>query len=397
MNTRPDTFSQTCNGSAIHTQPRASKDRAVLEEIFAAADIHLDGQRPWDICVHDDRFYARVLSAATLGLGESYMDGWWDCAALDELFFRAIRARLAERVRLNLRATVSIATAIGLNPQNKRRARRVGRKHYDLGNDFFRAMLDPAMQYSCGYFQQTTDLAEAQLHKMALICRKLGLQPGMRLLDIGCGWGGLAKYAAEQHGCRVVGITISREQHAYASANCHGLPVEIRLQDYRDLNESFDRIVSVGMMEHVGYKNYRTYMKTVSRCLEENGIFLCHTIGDTRSRHDSEPWIARYIFPNSLIPSASQVTRAAEGFFVLEDVHNFGAYYDATLLAWEENFRASWDRFESRYGERFYRMWRFYLLSCAAAFRARSLELYQFVFTKQGLLGGYVRPEMRSS
>jgi cyclopropane-fatty-acyl-phospholipid synthase len=397
MNTRPDTFSQTCDGSTIHTQPRASKHRALLEEIFAAADIHLDGRRPWDIRVHDERFYARVLSAATLGLGESYMDGWWDCEALDALFFRAIRARLAERVRLNLRATVSFATAIGLNLQNKRRARRVGRKHYDLGNEFFQAMLDPAMQYSCGYFRETTDLAEAQLHKMALICRKLGLQPGMRLLDIGCGWGGLAKYAAEQHGCRVVGITISREQYAYASANCYGLPIEIRLQDYRDLNESFDRIVSVGMMEHVGYKNYRTYMKAASRCLVEDGIFLCHTIGDTRSRRDSDPWIERYIFPNSLIPSASQVARAAEGFFVLEDVHNFGTYYDSTLLAWDENFRGSWNQFESRYGERFYRMWRYYLLSCAAAFRARSLELYQFVFAKPGLLGGYVRPEMRVS
>ena len=397
MNTGPDTFSQSCDGSTIHTQPRASKHRALLEEIFAEADIHLDGRRPWDIRVHDERFYARVLSAATLGLGESYMDGWWDCEALDELFFRAIRARLAERVGLNLRATVSFATAIGLNLQNNRRARRVGRKHYDLGNEFFQAMLDPAMQYSCGYFRETTDLTEAQLHKMGLICRKLGLQPGMRLLDIGCGWGGLAKYAAEQHGCRVVGITISREQYAYASANCDGLPIEIRLQDYRDLNESFDRIVSVGMMEHVGYKNHRTYMKVASRCLVEDGIFLCHTIGDTQSRRESDPWIERYIFPNSLIPSASQVTRAAEGLFVLEDVHNFGTYYGSTLLAWDENFRGSWSQFESRYGERFYRMWRYYLLSCAAAFRARSLELYQFVFAKPGLLGGYVRPEMRVS
>ena len=396
MNHENRHFFPDCGNSTIHVQPRASTDRAVLGEIFAAADICLDGRRPWDIRVHDDRFYARVLSAATLGLGESYMEGWWDCEALDELFFRAIRTRLPERVRPNLRAAISIATAIGLNLQNKPRAHRVA-QHYDLGNEFFQAMLDPAMQYSCGYFQGTTDLAEAQLRKMDLICRKLGLQPGMRLLDIGCGWGGLARHAAKRHGCRVVGVTISQEQHEYASTICQGLPIEIRLQDYRDLTESFDRIVSVGMMEHVGYKNYRTYMKVVSRCLDQNGIFLCHTIGDTRSRKDPEPWIDRYIFPNSLIPSASQVTRAAEGYFVLEDVHNFGAYYDATLLAWEKNFRASWDRFESRYGERFYRMWRFYLLSCAAAFRARRLELYQFVFSKQGLLGGYIRPEMRSS
>ncbi len=372
--------------------PKAAGARAVLEEILAAADIRLDGQRPCDLRVHDDRFFARALAEGTLGFGESYMDGWWDCEALDEMFFRAIRARLAERIRLNLRMALAMAQAVVFNLQNKRRARRVGRRHYDLGNDFFEAMLDPAMQYSCGYFQGTDDLAEAQQRKLDLICRKLGLQPGMRLLDIGCGWGGLAKYAARHHGCSVVGITISREQHAHAVAACEGLPVEIRLQDYRDLSESFDRVVSVGMMEHVGYKNYRTYMETVSRCLGEEGIFLCHTIGDTRSGTHCDPWITRYIFPNSMLPSASQATRAAEGHFVLEDVHNFGAHYDPTLLAWEANFRAAWPRFEGRYGERFYRMWRFYLLSCAAAFRARSIELYQFVLSKQGVLGGYARP-----
>jgi cyclopropane-fatty-acyl-phospholipid synthase len=390
----PDTLSQTGSKPAVSTVHRGPRAHALLEEVFAAGDIHLDGHRPWDIRVRNDRFYTRVLTAGTLGLGESYMDGWWDCEDLDEMLFRAIRAQLAERNQLNLRTAVSMATAAAFNLQNKSRARRVGQQHYDLGNDFFQAMLDPAMQYSCGYFQNTTDLAVAQRLKMELICRKLGLQPGMRLLDIGCGWGGLAKYAAEQYGCRVVGITISREQQAYASAVCEGLSIDIRLQDYRDIRESFDRVVSVGMLEHVGYKNYGTYMKTVSRSLADNGLFLCHTIGDTRSRTSTDPWISRYIFPNSLLPSASQVTRAAEGHFVLEDLHNFGSYYDATLLAWERNFRASWDRFESRYGERFYRMWRFYLLSCAAAFRARSIELYQLVFSKQGILGGYTRPDL---
>jgi cyclopropane-fatty-acyl-phospholipid synthase len=253
-------------------------------------------------------------------------------------------------------------------------------------------MLDPAMQYSCAYFRGTRDLAEAQRHKLDLICRKLGLEAGMRLLDIGCGWGGLAQYAARHYGCRVVGITISREQQAYATASCQGLPIEIRLQDYRDISESFDRIVSVGMVEHVGYKNFRSYMQTAFRCLKDDGLFLCHTIGCNGFNTHCDPWISRYIFPNSMVPSATQITQAAEGLFTVEDVHNFGADYDHTLMAWEGNFRRSWDGFKCRYGERFYRMWRFYLLSCAGAFRARNLQLFQFVFSKSGILHGYQAP-----
>ncbi len=361
----------------------------IVSGLFARADIRMDGQRPWDIDVHDGRFYRRLLSDGTLGLGESYMDGWWDCASLDELCCRALRAGLDRQVRFNLGAAVATAVAVCLNLQNRRRARVVGKVHYDLGNEFFAAMLDPAMQYSCAYFHGTNDLAEAQRRKLGLICRKLGLKAGMRLLDIGCGWGGLAKFSAERHGCSVVGITISREQQAYAADSCRGLPVEIRLQDYREVTETFDRIASVGMMEHVGYKNYRAFMETAYRCLRDGGLFLCHTIGGTASTVRSDPWIGRYIFPNSMLPSAAQVSRAAEDLFVLEDVHNLGADYDKTLLAWERNFSRSWERFRPAYGERFGKMWRFYLLSCAGAFRARSLELYQFVFSKGGVPGGY--------
>ena len=245
-------------------------------------------------------------------------------------------------------------------------------------------MLDPAMQYSCAWFRGTDDLAQAQREKMDLICRKLGLQKGMHLLDIGCGWGGLAKHAARHYGCRVVGITISEQQRDHASESCRGLPVEIRLQDYRDLTERFDRIVSVGMLEHVGPKNYRYYMKTVFRSLHDDGVFLCQSIaGNCRTAY-TDPWITRYIFPNSLVPSAAQVAKAAERLFVIEDVQNFGADYERTLSAWERNFARSWDHFKGRYGERFYRMWRFYLLSCAGAFRARNLQVFQFLFSKGG-------------
>ncbi len=364
----------------------------VVAEAFSAADIRLDGARPWDIQLHDPRFYSRVLAGGTLGMGESYMDGWWDCASLDEMFFRAIRARLDEYAPLNLRMLLACGAACLLNLQNRRRSRQVGWRHYDLGNDFFAALLGSTTQYSCAYYQGTDDLDVAQRLKMDLICRKLGLRPGLRLLDIGCGWGGLARYAASQYGCQAVGVTISQEQQTYAENLCRGLPVDIRLQDYRDVTEPFDRIVSVGMLEHVGCKNYRTYMQVAHRCLKEGGLFLCHTIGNPVSNLRTDPWITSYIFPNSMLPSAAQMAHAAEGLFVLEDLHNFGASYDRTLLAWEKNFRNSWSDFRERYGERFYRMWRYYLLGCAAAFRARSLELFQFVWSKGGVPGGYNAP-----
>ena len=254
--------------------------QTVVAEAFAAADIRLDGARPWDIQLHDPRFYSRVLTNGTLGLGESYMEGWWDCANLDEMFFRAIRAHLDEYAPLNLRTLLAGGAACLLNLQNRRRSRQVGWRHYDLGNDFFAAQLGPTLQYSCAYYQGTDELDEAQRLKMDLICRKLGLRPGMRLLDIGCGWGGLARHAASHYGCQVAGVTISQEQQLYAENLCRGLPVEIRLQDYRDISEPFDRIVSVGMLEHVGSKNYRTYMQVAHRCLKEGGLFLCHTIGN---------------------------------------------------------------------------------------------------------------------
>ena len=356
--------------------------QATIEDLFASAEIRLGGERPWDIRVHDGRFFRRILTGGTLALGESYMDGWWDCDALDEMCCRALRARLEERVSLNPHTALAFLSSLLFNLQSRNRAHVVGKRHYDVSNKFFQCMLDPAMQYSCAWFRGTDDLGQAQREKMDLICRKLGLREGMRLLDIGCGWGGLAKHAAEHYGCRVVGITISEKQHRHASESCRGLPIEIRLQDYRDLMERFDRIVSVGMLEHVGAKNYRHYMKVVSRSLHDGGVFLCQSIAGNWQSAYTDPWITKYIFPNSMLPSAAQVAKAAEKLFVFEDLQNLGADYERTLLAWERNFARSWDRFEARYGDRFYRMWRFYLLSCAGAFRARSLQVYQFLFSK---------------
>jgi cyclopropane-fatty-acyl-phospholipid synthase len=364
----------------------------VMTELLALADIRINPEcfRGWDIQVHDRRFFDRVLASGTLGFGESYMDGWWDCDALDEMCCRAIRAGLEKRFAFRLPNVWAVITALLANQQTLRRSRKVGRVHYDLSNDFFEAMLDPNMQYSCALFPEDgDDLASAQLRKLDWICERLRLRPGLRLLDIGCGWGGLARYAAQNYGCQVVGITISREQFRYAQRWCRGLDVEIQLRDYREIiTERFDRVVSVGMVEHIGHKNYRMYMRAAARSLGNDGLFLCQGICGHSSRVHADPWITRYIFPNSVLPSLARLTRAAEGVFVVEDAKNIGPNYDPTLLAWEENFQRAWPQFADRYGERFRRMWRFYLLSCAGAFRARSLHVFSILFSKEGAARG---------
>jgi cyclopropane-fatty-acyl-phospholipid synthase len=356
--------------------------REAVEQLLRAADIQIDGARPWDIQVHDERFFPRVLGGGTRGFGETYMDGWWDCEALDEMCCRAIHARLEERFTYSLRNLFAFAISLLNNRQSRRRARRVGETHYDLGNDFFQAMLDPWMQYSCALFAKGDDLVAAQRRKLEMICQRLQLQPGLRLLDIGCGWGGLAKYAAENHGCSVVGLTISREQQQYAERWCRGLDVQILLRDYREIEGMFDRAVSVGMVEHVGFKNYRPYLRAVADSLGREGLFLCQGICNPISGWQLDPWIRRYIFPNSILPSLSRLTKAAEGLFLVEDVLNLGPHYDPTLLAWEKNFRGAWPRFAEHYDERFRRMWRFYLLGCAGAFRARTLQVYSILFAR---------------
>jgi cyclopropane-fatty-acyl-phospholipid synthase len=353
----------------------------IARELLEAADISVNGERPWDLRVHNEGFYGRVLAGGSLALGESYMDGWWDCDELDELITRILSNDLQERVKPSLKIFLLWLRSVLLNMQRKSRAYNIAERHYDLGNDLYRLMLDKGMNYSCGYWKRAKNLDEAQEDKLELVCRKIGLQKGMRVLDIGCGWGGFANHAAERHDAKVVGITVSREQVALAQARCRDLPVEIRLQDYRDLDERFDRIVSIGMIEHVGFKNYRRYMQIAERCLVPEGLFLLHTIGTNLSGRVGDPWSDKYIFPDSMLPSLHQLTGAAEGLFKTEDVHSFGHYYDPTLLAWNRNFTTGWDRIKDRYGERFFRMWRFYLLSSAGSFRARHNQLWQIVLS----------------
>ena len=358
--------------------------KRIAAGLLEGADVRIDGDRPWDIRVHNEDFYGRVLAGGSLALGESYMDGWWDSGAVDELLSRILSHDLQKNVRTSPAVLLVGLKAALVNLQRKSRAFNIGRRHYDLGNDLYCLMLDKGMNYSCGYWKHADNLDAAQEAKLELVCRKIGLQKGMRVLDIGCGWGGFARHAAERHGARVVGITVSREQAGLAQERCKGLPVEIRLQDYRDVNEHFDRVVSIGMIEHVGYKNYRRYMEVVARCLVPDGLFLLHTIGGNLSSRVPDPWSDRYIFPDSLLPSSRQLTAAAEGLFIMEDWHSFGQYYDPTLMAWHRNFTAGWSSIKERYGERFFRMWTFYLLSSAGSFRARHIQLWQIVFSRLG-------------
>ncbi len=365
--------------------------RRKAERLLARAGVAIDGPNDWDFQVRDPRVFQRVFAQGSLGLGEAYMDGWWDARRLDQFFHRVIAARLDRDIRpLSVLSTYLKARL--LNLQTQARAWQVGRAHYDLGNDLYRAMLDRRMVYSCGYWSEgARTLDEAQEAKLDLVCRKLALQPGQRVLDIGCGWGGFARFAAERYGVRVVGVTISERQLEMARERCAGLPVELHLRDYRDLDGEFDRIVSIGMFEHVGHKNHRAYFEVARRVLRPDGLFLLHTIGDEISNAGTDPWIERYIFPNGDIPSLAQIAGAVEDLFVIEDVHNFGADYDRTLMAWLENFERAWNGLRARYDERFRRMWRFYLCSCAGAFRARQLQVYQLVLSPGGVPCGYRR------
>jgi cyclopropane-fatty-acyl-phospholipid synthase len=364
-----------------------SKER--LAALLRTADIEIDGGDPWDLRVRDDRFYARVLAHGSLGAGESYMDGWWDVERLDEFFARIHAARLDSKlVTAGMLAQVALSK-LG-NPQGRAPSRRVARRHYDLSNDLYVAMLGRTMQYTCAYYGPdgvSSTLDEAQDRKLDLIARKLHLRPGMTVLELGGGFGGLAYHLAKHHQCQVVSYNISREQVEFARAWCRGLPVEFRLQDYRDAAADparYDRVVSIGLMEHVGPKNYRRFFEIARERLAPGGLALVHTIGGNASTTTSDRWITRYIFPGGVIPSGLQVSKAMERLFILEDWHNFGPDYDRTLQAWDENFRAAWPALskDPAMDERFYRMWRYYLNSTAGAFRARELNLWQLVLSR---------------
>jgi len=363
----------------------STKDEKMLRDLLSVAGVEINGSNPWDIQVHDPRFYNRVLHETVLGLGESYMESWWDCEAIDQFICKVLLANIDKKVKGNWKIMLHILRSKLFNLQKSSRAFEIGERHYDLDNELYKAMLDKRMNYTCAYWKNSSTLDEAQEAKLELVCKKINLKEGMTVLELGCGWGSFAKYAAEKYGANVVGVTVSKEQVELGMEMSKGLPVELRLQDYREVDGKFDAVISIGIMEHVGYKNYRTYMEVVNRCLKKDGIAFIHTIGRNDSATTCNGWTEKYIFPNSMLPSVSQLSMAIENVFIIEDLHNIGPHYDKTLMAWNQNFDNAWPKLKSKYDQRFYRMWRYYLLMCAGAFRARDSQLWHFVMTRPGI------------
>lgn len=369
--------------------------KQVINDVLADCGVLVGKDEDADMVIHDERFYERILTDGSLGLGESYMDGWWDAPHLDDVICRLLHHRASDRVRGHAKARIYYLRSRLLNLQAPSRAFDVGEKHYDIGNDLYRAMLGDSMAYTCAYWRNADTLDAAQNAKFDLVCRKTGLREGMRVLELGCGWGTFARYAATHYGVFVTGYTVSKAQAAFGREINADLPVDIRLDDYRNAEGEYDAVVSIGLMEHIGYKNYRGYMELAQRCLRPDGIAFVHTIGGIRSSTAIEPWLGQYIFPNAMLPSIAQLGRAMEGLFVLEDLHNIGPDYDHTLMAWHRNAEAAWETLGDRYDARFRRMWRYYLLACAGGFRCRYNQLWQLVMTRE--CDGRAQPDCRCS
>jgi cyclopropane-fatty-acyl-phospholipid synthase len=374
-----------------------------LQSVLSVADVQIDGARVWDLRIPDTRAQSRLIQAVmqrgSLGLGDTYVAGLWECSALDQLFTRLLLAQGDRRLARGsgLRAALWLLRDRLFNLQSLHRSPTVARRHYDIHPQVYAAMLDPWRQYSCGYWEQASNLAEAQEHKLRLICEKLDLRPGLRLLDIGCGWGGLAAYAARHYGVEVVGITLSEEQLKLARRHWDDLPLRFELCDYRQLHqlncEPFDRVVSVGMYEHVGPRNAGAFFAAVCQALSDGGLFLLHSIGyHSRCRH-TDPWIDTHVFPHGRLPAPGELADALERDWLVEDWHNFGSDYDLTLMAWSANVEDAWPQLAQLIGdhsdhttaERFRRFWRYYLLCCAGFFRSRQGQLWQLVLSKANL------------
>jgi len=363
-----------------------------LQSLLQPAGIIINGPSPWDLQVHHEQFYSRVIAQGSMGLGEAYMEGLYDIVAPEEFFYRILRSGIGEHTK-PADMIITYLRSIFINEQNKLSSRKVAEQHYNLSPELYMSFLDPYNQYTCCYFPDGNEtLDEAAIKKLHLICRKLQLKATDRVLDIGCGWGGFAKFAAEHYGCHVTGISIAEEQIAYARNFTQGLPVTFMNCDYRDIQGCYDKVLVCGMIEHVGYKNYHTLMNIINRCMADNGLFLLQTIGRNDTATSGDKWIRKYIFPNSQLPSIQQLGAAVEGSFIMEDWQNMGIHYYHTLMAWHRNFiknQPQLRRDRPEYDERFYRMWEYYLLSCAGAFKARSIQLWQIVYSKNGVENGY--------
>ncbi len=346
-----------------------------------------DTARPVRLRLIDPSLPRRFCLNPDLALGEGYMDGGLEFEDGDPRPFVEVAAsnRMAGHAPALMRLRERVAGPIQryLRHNFPAASRRNVAHHYDLSGALYDLFLDEDRQYSCGYFPDPAmTLDAAQEAKKRHIARKLCLRPGDRVLDIGCGWGGMALTLARDYGARVVGITLSTEQHQIATRRAEeaGLSdrVEFRLQDYRKVRERFDRIVSVGMFEHVGHAEFRAYFDTVSRLLAPDGIALIHTIGNHRPPRPTSAWVRKYVFPGGYIPSLSEMVAEVEhsGLLTL-DVEIWRLHYARTLRHWHDRFMAQIDRARDIYDERFCRMWRYYLIAAEAGFSHEALSVFQ--------------------
>lgn len=364
------------------------KDRIV--GLLKDAGITVNGSNPWDIQIRSEETWTRLFAQGTLGLGEAYMDGLWDVGDMAEFFNKVLVGRIGDKLRVTPNLLWQIVQAKFLNMQSIERSRRVAKMHYSE-TDAYRASLDKRMTGSCGYWPEgVTNVDQAQEAKLDLVCRKIGLRPGQLVWDIGCGWGAFMGFAAEKYGARCVGVTVSPDQAAYGRERYKDLPIEFRVQDYREFEGKTDHVVSMGMFEHVGHKNYRTYFEKARSIVKDDGLFMMHSVASQWSTDTIEPWLEKYIFPGGVIPSMAQIGKAIDGLWSVVDVHNIGPHYDKTLVAWYENFDKNWKQDRTPDEERFYRLWKYYLLCCAGGFRARVLQVWQFVLSPTGVPEGYV-------
>lgn len=351
-------------------------------KLFEKADITINGSRDWDIQVHNKQFLSRVLRDGTIALGESYIEGWWDAKRIDQFIYKLLKSGIVSYMQKPLIQKWYDLKSKAINKQSKTKALKNASFHYNLGNRLFESTLDKSMNYSCAYWRNAKTLNQAQENKMHLICKKLKLEKGMKVLDIGCGWGGFAKFASEKYGVKVTGLTISKDQFDYAKKYCKKNNVEILLEDYRDHIGQYDRIICVEMMEHVGSKNHRKFVEKVYQNLKKEGLFLLQCISVNKILERNDPWIDKYIFPGSVPLCAKQINNATDNLFYIVDWEDFTQDYHRTMMEWHKNFKKNWKNIKNHYDKKFYRLWEFYLLCCPATALAKTHHLWQIVFAR---------------
>jgi len=353
-----------------------------LDSILSRAGVSINGNQPWDITVIDNRFYGHVLANGSLGLGESYMRQYWSTQDLEELFYRLVSSGMEEVGNRIPGRIISRIFSRGLNRQTTHKSKKNAEHHYNLGNSLFFNFLGKYKNYSCGYYKEAETLDEAQLAKLHRLCELLELKKGDRLLDVGGGWGEFAKFAADNYGCHVTSINIAEEQIKHARQYCRDANVDIVKCDYRNMTGSFNKIAVIAMFTHVGHKNYRQFMETMSRILEPGGKMIMETVGGHRSKTRCEPWTDKYIFPGGLIPSLDQIDQSIKGLFLRDSLEEFGDDYVLTLREWHSNFKRAWPKLSEEYSNSMRLMFEYFFLSVAGDFRAKDLLHYHIEFSK---------------